>query len=156
MTVTYRPAVLEDAAEITPNLRASDVEELTLSYGPNLEECLRQSIAGSAEVETAEVDGKIIAILGISDAAGKDIGIPWLVCTNEYRQYGRNIFKDSKAHVLRWEKQYKVQVNMVYSKNTTTINWLKRIGYTIGPLHEEWGYAKAPFYQFYRIRKDNV
>lgn len=154
MTITYRSSTIEDAAEITPNLRASDVEELTRSYGPNLEECIRKSIKGSDSVESAMSDGKVVAILGIY-AGGEGIGIPWMVSTDASRKFIRNILQDAKAHVLEWEKKYPIQLNMVYAENKITIRWLKAIGYTIGPLNPKWGYAQAPFYQFYRIRKEN-
>jgi len=152
--ISYRPAVAADVTEILPNLRANDIEELLLSSGPEYDSSLVKSIElcqGDAEA-AIDRDGNVIAILGCC-VSSAEVGVPFMVCSDEVNKYPKNVIKDAKARTLRWSDKYPMLINMVYSGNVKTIKWLKHVGYTIGEIDEHWGYANAPFHAFYRIKE---
>jgi hypothetical protein len=109
---------------------------------------------GQAEA-AIDAEGNVIAILGCCYVeSNTNLGVPFMVCSDEVDKYPKQVVKDAKARTLKWNKKHPVLVNMVYSQNETTIKWLQRIGYTIGELNEKWGYAAAPFYKFYRVNQN--
>lgn len=153
--INYRQATIADVHELVPHLRACDVEELTLSAGPNFTEALVKSIAmAGGEAESAiDPDGNVIAILGCCKVKENDkLGIPFMVCSDAVDKYPKHVIHDAKERTEQWNKKYPMLINMVYAGNKTTIKWLEHIGYTIGDLNEHWGFAKAPFYTFYRTK----
>jgi hypothetical protein len=153
--INYRQATIEDVLELGPNLRECDVEELVLAAGPDYMNSLVGSIELAKGLTEAAIDpaGNVIAILGCCGVEdNKDIGIPFMVCSDAVDKYPKRVVRDAKQRTRLWSKKYPTLLNMVYAGNTKTIKWLEHIGYTIGELNETYGYAKAPFYLFYRIR----
>ena len=155
--ISYRKAEIADVIELLPKLRACDVVELLLSSGPEYGQALVDSIAmcgGEAEA-AIDADGNVIAILGCCYVeSNKNLGVPFMVCSDEVDKYPKEVIKDAKARTIKWNNKHPVLVNMVYSKNETTIKWLQHIGYNLGELDENWGYASAPFYKFYKVNQN--
>ena len=154
--ISYRQATVEDVLELGPKLRECDVEELVLSAGPDFIDALVGSIelAGGAAEAAVDLDGNVIAILGCCETDDPKLGIPFMVCSDEVNKYPKHVVRDAKARTILWNEKYPTLLNMVYAGNTKTIKWLEHVGYTIGSLHEDYGYAKAPFHVFYRIKGD--
>lgn len=156
--INYRQATKADVDELVPNLRSNDVEELLLSCGPKYSEALLTSVDVCEGRAEAAIDpaGNVIAILGCSKFKGKEgTGIPFMVCSDEVNKYPKHVIRDAKERTRKWNAKYPMLINMVYAGNTKTIKWLEHIGYTIGKRDDSFGYAKASFYAFYRI-KNNV
>ncbi len=150
MKLTYRPATLDDAVSLSTRLRPEDVTEVLLASGNSPEEALVASMGISEFSEAAVVNGLVIAMRGISRY--KSVGIPWLLCSPEVSHWSKRMVADAIPWVSEHGKQYSVLVNMVHAENTKAIQWLKRLGFTIGPLTPDYGVGKAPFYQFYRYQ----
>jgi hypothetical protein len=155
--ISYRKAEIADVIEILPKLRESDVIELLLSSGPEYGQALIDSIEmchGEAE-SAIDAEGNVIAILGCcSVESNQNLGVPFMVCSDEVDKYPIQVVSDAKARTELWNNKHPVLVNMVYSKNETSIKWLQHIGYNLGELDENWGYASAPFYKFYKVKQN--
>lgn len=150
--LTYREATLEDAISLSSRLRTEDLIEVQLATGKSPEEALVESVRVSELVEAAVCDGEVIAIRGIASAG--EVGVPWLMCSPEVSHWSKRMVADAIPWVAHHCKRFSVLANMVHAENHTAINWLKRLGFTIGDLHTEYGYGKAPFYQFYRYNNN--
>jgi len=155
--ISYRKAKAEDVRELMPKLRAVDVVELLLSAGPEYGKALIDSVdmcRGQAEA-AIDAEGNVIAILGCCYVeSNTNLGVPFMVCSDEVDKYPKQVVRDAKERTRKWNKKHPVLANMVHSQNEKTIKWLQHIGYTIGELNENWGYASAPFYQFYKVNKN--
>ena len=150
--ITYRQASIEDVHDLTPRLRASDKEECLHYAGPHYESSLVESVVACGDRAEAALDpdGKVIAILGCSSEHKYPfIGVPFMVGSDDIEKYPKHALTDARARTKVWAEEFPLLLNMVYAENTQTIKWLKRVGYTIGFLHN-WGYSKAPFYNFYK------
>jgi hypothetical protein len=149
MTLVYRQATLDDAVSLSSRLRPEDVTEVLLGSGRPVEEVLVDSVGSSEVAEAAVVDGEeVIAIRGISRV--ETLGVPWMLCSPGVMRFTKRMVADAIPWVAHHGQRYSALMNFVHAENTTAIQWLKRIGFTIGPLWPEWGAGKAPFYQFYR------
>lgn len=146
-----RPGTLEDASSLAPRLRQADARELTLAAGPDLTATLRASIANSAESWAAEQSGEVIALGGVTFIAGPQrLGVPWMVGSDELLQHPVKLVREGRRFVSLWGRQCDTLTNFVHAENRAHIEWLKRIGFTMGPVFPEWGHGKAPFIQFHR------
>lgn len=149
--IVYREATLEDAVSLTKRLRESDHIEVSLAAGGVTDDLLMDSVGGPTSIEAwaAEVDGLVVALWGVHQQK-LVVGVPWLLCSPEVARYAKRLVKDGRQWVNRISIQFPILTNMVHAENTSSINWLKSLGFTIGPLHPEYGAGKAPFYQFYK------
>lgn len=147
--IRYRTATLDDAVSLSKRLRPEDATEVSLTSGDPLEVILVRSVTESEQAVVAEVDGLVIAVWGVRREM-LVVGIPWLLCSPEVSRYSKRLVADGRSWVERINLSYPILTNMVYSKNTSSINWLKHLGFTIGELNPEFGVGKAPFYQFYK------
>jgi hypothetical protein len=145
---SYQQATLEHAISLSTMLRPEDELEVSLGSGRPVEEVLVDSVGMSEVAESVVVDGVVIAIRGISRVG--EVGVPWMLCSPAVMRWTKRMVADAIPWVAHYGNSYTVLTNMVHAENTKAIQWLKRIGFTIGPLHKEWGAGKAPFYQFYR------
>lgn len=149
-TLSYRQATTEDAISLSKRLRTEDLIEVRLSSGKSPEEVLVESVGISEVAESAVVDGgEVIAIRGVSRLL-ETVGTPWLLCSPEVSRWSKRMVADAIPWVAHHCQRYSMLVNMVHAENTSAIQWLKRLGFTIGDLYPDWGVGKAPFYQFYR------
>lgn len=146
-----RPGTLADARSLAPRLRPADERELKLSSGGTSRDILQASVSMSDEVWAGESEGVVIALGGLTLFDGPQrLGVPWMVGSDELLQHPIKLVREGRRFVSQWEKRCQVMTNFVHAENHVHIEWLKRIGFTMGHTFPEWGHGKAPFIQFYR------
>lgn len=149
--LVIREGTVADALSLSSRLRIADLREIILTAGPDVERTLVASVECSVECWAAEEHGVVIALGGLSMASSDvPIGIPWLLGSDEVLKYPIRLVKEGRLAVARWESLCEVLTNMVHRDNRVHIEWLKKIGFSLGPTVPEWGEGKAPFIQFYR------
>jgi hypothetical protein len=152
--IVFRDATLADALSLAPRLRAGDLLEITLASGQTAEYVLVQSIGLSDGTAFAAIEsdtGVVIAMGGV--VAHGEVGVPWLLGSEEVRKYPAVLICAARDSTLEWSKKHPTLINFVHAENRLAIRWLKHIGYTLGQLFPSYGAGKAPFYQFYRTNK---
>ena len=154
MTITYRPATAADALALAPRLREADRLEVFLAAGDVHAALLASIEAPGLSLAATNSGGEVIALFGVSD--GPDMGIPWMLASDEIMKHPRHLVDGCRRWVSEMLPRYRLLVNYVHAENATAIAWLQHIGFTIGTLVEDFGVAKAPFYQFYMWNKNNV
>lgn len=143
--IIIRKGTPADAESLTPRLRAADALEAHLAGAT-----LAGSMALAAEVWAAEEDGKVIALAGLALIEGTDIGLPWMVGSDELSKHPVSLVREGLAFVARWERRCSVLTNFVHAENTASIEWLQRLGFTMGQRFPQFGPHKAPFIHFSR------
>ena len=132
--VLIRPTQSGDAELLAANLRAADLAEC-LAYG---REDLTAGIVGSANRSmlcwTAFIDGELAAILGVAPVnvmAG--IGSPWMLGTPVLDRHSRVLVQRTPGYIAKMLNAFPHLVNFVHAKNTTSVRWLRRLGFTLHP-----------------------
>lgn len=146
--VLIRPTQPGDAAELAANLRPSDLAECQ-AYG---REDIATGVIASADRSmlcwTAFIDGDLAAILGcapINMLTG--IGSPWMLGTPVLDRHQRVLVRETPEYIAKMLNAFPHLVNFVHAKNTTSVRWLRRLGFTLHPA-QPYGALGEPFHYF--------
>ncbi len=140
-------ATVQDAIQITPNLRQADKLELEGVTG--LDSGLSTLIHGVSFGRAWVIkEDKPVVLFGVMPLE-KTIGIPWMVATDELIPNKRFILRHSRAYVDEMLKLYPGGlVNYIDCRNAVHIAYIKRLGFVIDGLTDYYGLQKLPFYRF--------
>ena len=146
--VLIRRTAPGDVEILAANLREQDLAE-TRAYGhaeplPGL----RRSVAHSMLCWSGFVNGELACILGaapLSVLGG--IGSPWMMGTSVLDAHSRVLVRETPGYISKMLKAFPHLVNHVHAENTTSVRWLKRLGFTLHPA-EPFGALGEPFHKF--------
>lgn len=141
--VLIRPTEPGDAAELFAHLRASDLAECRAYGRPDIAAGIASSVNRSALCWTGLVDGELAAIIGVAPINMlTGIGSPWMLGTPVLDAHSRVLVRRTPEYIARMLKAFPHLVNFVHAKNTTSVRWLRRLGFSLsepvpfGPLGE--------------------
>lgn len=153
MPVDIRFATASDASALEPWLRGRDFDELVAVGGPDVERQLvglvershgRLGQQGFAAVE----NGRVLALFGfLPVTALSETAVAWMVARDEVERHVGMLHRTAKAYCAVTLREYPLLFNYVDARNTPSIRWLKRIGFTLGPA-EAFGASGLPFHRF--------
>lgn len=144
-----RPTAPGDAEILFANLRASDRTECE-AYGVDILEMIRSSIARSTLCWTGFAEGKLGAVLGVTPLGNTPgIGVPWMLGTPVLDANQRVLVRLTPHYIGRMLAAYPHLTNFVHAKNTTSVQWLRRLGFTLHEA-EPFGPYGEPFHRFER------
>lgn len=146
--VLIRPTEPGDAARLFANLRPSDLAECQAYGQPDIAAGIEASVRRSVLCWTALVDGEVAAILGVAPLnILTGMGSPWMLGTPLVDRYQRVLVRKTPEYIARMLKAFPHLVNFVHARNTTSVRWLRRLGFT---LHEvvPYGPLGEPFHPF--------
>lgn len=146
--VLIRPTAPGDVETLIENLRLADLAECHAYGRPDMAEGIRASVRRSLLCWTGFVDGELAAILGaapINMMTG--IGSPWMLGTPVLDRHSRVLVRETPEYIAKMLNAFPHLVNFVHAKNTTSVRWLRRLGFT---LHEAvpYGALGEPFHPF--------
>lgn len=144
-----RPEV-RDVLHIARNLRQHDRMELQAVHGPDLDfgDCLRVCVLASEECHVLTAPGgEPVALFGLAPVSLLGgMACPWLLGTDAFTDYPRDIVVLGKRMVQRWGRRYDQLVNYVDARNVRSLAWLQHIGFRVfAP--EPWGVEGLPFHR---------
>lgn len=141
-------ATPEDVEGLIEDLREADRQELIASDG-DPEEAVRRSVRESAWAVTVYIDGKLAAITGVAPIDGLlgSRGSPWMLGTPHVDRHPSVLVKVGRLYCGAMLDQYPHLLNFVDARNTRSIRWLKRLGFTIHPAYV-FGGRTHPFHLF--------
>ena len=141
--ILIRPTVPGDAEALGLNMRLCDAEEV-LACGHDPLEAAIASVASSVMCWSAFADGELGCIIGCAPVAIMGgIGSPWMLGTPVLDEHARILVRLTPRYIGAMLKAFPHLVNRVHAKNTTSLRWLRRIGFTVhapaphGPLGED-------------------
>lgn len=146
--VLIRPTEPGDVELLIANLRPADLAECQAYGRPDIGAGIRASAKRSMLCWSGFIDGELAAILGaapIDMLAG--IGSPWMLGTPVLDRHQRVLVRSTPTYISEMLKAFPHLVNFVHAKNTTSVRWLRRLGFT---LHEAvpFGPLGEPFHPF--------
>jgi hypothetical protein len=156
--LNIRQALLDDAVHLAPKLRIADKQEIQAATGEEPFVALKRSIYSShpcyAVVDEFDC---VIALFGvIPDINNADVGSIWLLGSCALTAYPLYFLKHCKHWVDKLQEDYSILWNYIDARNEVHIRWLKWCGFTILNLVEDYGVEKRPFYEFERLRNENL
>lgn len=115
-------------------MRASDRAELHACGHDDAQWVVAHSVAASLMCWSWFVDGELACIMGVAPLSILGgIGSPWMLGTPVCDRHARVLIKRPPEYIAEMLKAFPHLVNFVHAKNTTSVRWLKRLGFT---LHE--------------------
>lgn len=146
--VLIRDTTLRDVVGLANNLRIADRAEMAAYGHTEPIEALSRSVVSSVMCWSAFIDGELAAILGcapINIIGG--VGSPWMMGTPVLDRHQRVLVRHTPGYIARMLAVFPHLVNFVHTENTTSVRWLRRLGFT---LHEAapYGALGAPFHKF--------
>lgn len=129
--LTARPSTLSDAQFVGVRLRSADRREVKAASGRiDLPEALTDGILMSKPCFTILTpEQQPCALFGaVPDPDNKAFGRVWMLGTDELVKYGRDFLRQSKPWWDYFHRFYPVLGNLVDSRNTVHVRWLKWLG----------------------------
>lgn len=141
---------------IANNMRDQDVAEVWASSHQTPMEALMTGWNDSEYSVVITVNKKPAAMVGIlrRDVLS-GIGIVWVLGTDEIVRYKKQFLIHSKAVINELLTLSPKLYNYVHVKNTVSVEWLRRTGFTLEP-EEPFGPDNEMFQKFYIERKTDV
>lgn len=133
--VELRAPTQSDIEDLAAGLRAQDRAELDACGHPDHLAAIASSVRASAWAFAVRVDGGLAAIMGVSrhGTLMAPVGIPWMLGTDLVPQHRRTLATLAPEYIRRMLREFPVLTNIVHAKNTVSVHWLRRVGFT---LHE--------------------
>jgi hypothetical protein len=146
--VVIRPATAGDARTLYKNLREADRQECE-AYGPHdIAGMIERSVRRSDPCWAALADGQLGCIIGaapLSLLGG--LGSPWMLGTPVLDRHSRILMRAAPRYISVMLQAYPHLVNFVHAKNSTSVHWLRRLGFTLHAA-EPYGPLGEPFHKF--------
>lgn len=135
-------------------LRQSDKDELKASVGLDPADAILISLLHSTEKWVVVHDNKIEAVFGVSWVPERQLAVPWFLGTDKIEDYSITFIRQSKKIVEDWLDRYGVLFNLVDSRHTASIRWLKWLGFTVDEEVEvTLSDPNVPFYRFFKLKE---
>lgn len=133
--VQITPAGPADIDELAAALRPADAAEIA-AYGlADAREALHASLRASTLAWAARVDGHLAAVLGLAPLSMmSDTGAPWMMGTALLDKHSRILVRLTPQYIRRMRSHTPHLVNVVHAENATSVRWLQRLGFTLGPI----------------------
>lgn len=137
-----------DAAELAANLRPSDLAECRAYGRGDIAAGVISSANRSMLCWTGLVDGELAAIIGVAPiSVMSGIGSPWMLGTPVLDQHSRVLVRRTPEYIAKMLNAFPHLVNFVHAKNTTSVRWLRRLGFTLHAA-QPYGALGEPFHPF--------
>jgi len=156
MGYTVESATLEDCLELAPKVRRSDKEEIWSSGRYTPTSALYQSLEVSGEqAYSLKLDDEVVGMFGVAPCKEEsDIGVVWLIGTENMTSYKRGFYKVSQKYLKRFLKLYKTVFNYVDERNISSSKWLESLGFRMLQREPKFGIDKIPFNLYVKDREN--
>lgn len=138
-----------DVGRLAASMREVDVDEMLASSGPDIEASLHRSVDCSLHAWSVDHDGELVAMFGFAPYTllGRRAA-PWCLATPGLSRIPGMLTRIARRYCAAVREVYPDLVNHVDARNTPSIRWLKRIGFTVDQEAAPFGRAGLPFHRF--------
>jgi hypothetical protein len=150
--IEVRQATELDAFYLAENIREADRQEVLASGSPSPLASLMVGLEHSRLCLSVVNDDNLpVAIFGVVDSADPEVGLVWMLGTDEIGESKIRFLRGSREWVKLLHKRYPILANVVDARNTVHISWLRWLGFTFINQHPGLGPGNHPFFEFVRI-----
>ena len=131
---TVYNTVPHDWLRIAENMRESDVRELRDGAGVTPADALATSFAKSSRCWTIKIGDEPVAMFGVAPWPHmQGFAAVWYLATDRWDREGRrDMLKFSSYFIRTMQDDYDYIGNFVDCRNTMSIKWLQKLGFTRG------------------------
>ena len=151
-----RKAILADALELAPKMKAEDRAEILASNNAS-------PLRALVEPFTIE-DSKIYSIIGTKDegvigmfgscpSQVPEYGVVWLLSSNDLYKHTRQFLKECPHWVTEMSEGFEYVYNFVDKRNWKTLKWLQFLGFEPKEEIKQYGHGKLPFLLMMKEKK---
>jgi hypothetical protein len=132
--LTIKPASKREVVEMASRLRAADKREMRAVTGQrDMREILSNTFNASQHTFAVYADPHEppVIVYGAAKDPGNDrMGVVWLVASTEITRVRKAFLKRASEIVVWLQRRYPMGLhNLVDSRNTLHIRWLKKLGF---------------------------
>ena len=139
---------LEDAKELSKNLRKEDIEEIKANSNSNPYHALYTGVQYSyLPLTIMSDDDRPIMIMGVIPH-GKKLGMIWLLSSPEIKNISIPFLRNCNGVLDLYLKAYPVLYNYIDARNLLHVKWLRWLGFNFIKVHYDFGYEKRKFIEF--------
>ncbi len=142
-TVHTRLSILSDISQLHPRLRKEDRDEV-MAMGLNPRTALMGGYL-NGECHTGLYGDTVICMYGVVPETNG--GRVWMLSCEDIERHGLSVSRITRKEIKRFSSQYPQIYNVVDTRNTMTIKWLKWLGFSFGATHLI-GSSNQPFKEF--------
>ena len=135
------------------DLRQQDKDEVRASSGLDSEGALALSLEAQSECYVMVHEGEVFGVIGLSitEVTGEPVGVPWLLATDEIINHQFSLCRKARETIGRWYAELGVLANLVDSRNSVAIKWLKWLGFHVETQETYTMFdPDIPFYLFHK------
>lgn len=147
----FRAARSADIPPLLDNMRREDRDELVASVGFPYATVVWNGLRDATRAWTMLIGGEVAAVFGVSPRPEHGFGAPWLLGTTLLYRYGGRLVRFGPCYVDQMLTLYPALANHVDARNTRSIAWLRRLGFTIDAPSPIGPYGE-PFHVFWMTR----
>lgn len=156
MEINVRTATIDDCMDIGSRMRRADREEVWASAKVGPLTAMIESFNVSPMVWTGEVDGEPVCMFGVGAVnILSQRGAPWLLGVEGLERYSFAFLRRNRPIIKEMIGTFSYLENYVDARNTTSIRWLRWLGFTIEKPQPH-GHMMLPFHRFWMEANDNV
>lgn len=127
MTPFFRHTEPGDLHELAATMSQADLTEVSLLTDQIPLKVLQDSFEASTQCFTIVLDGRVLAVLGVTGHVGTR-GAPWMLSTDDV-YLAKPLIKDAKAIVQSMLSAHGFLANFVWSKNARHISFINFLGF---------------------------
>lgn len=147
-----RPSRPEDIDDLAPRLREEDKAEVFAINGCDARQALLDGFKISDECWTIVHDDLVIGMFGVAPLE-EGVGAIWLLASDDLPSIRWEFLKKTRPWINHFLSKYPVLTNMVDSRNTVHVKWIKWAGFKIIDEIPNIGPDKVLFLQFMKKRE---
>ena len=148
--ITIHKVEISDLLTVAKKMRPADVDEVRAATGATPLNGLTMSWTNSPRAATARIEDEPIAVYGIGRWQNEDenVGCPWLLGTEGVIEHAAAFTRHTRPEFARMTQGYNRLVNFVDARNTTSVRWLKWLGFSFDE-PAPYGVESRPFHRVY-------
>lgn len=134
-------------------MRYEDVVEMKALGNECMEEVIQESVDLSEFSSVAIINGDPVCIYGLRLVdLMSSTGVPWMLGTHNIIKHRKSLAIESVQVLEEMKSITPNMINVVHYKNEMNINWLKKLGFTIGSKIE----FKNDYFHYFYLGNPNV
>lgn len=149
--VEIKPYYPEVVSQLADHIKEMDLLELRAVSDDPVEVAIHKAVTNSDLVLVIMNAGVALGLFGYKAKSGG--ARVWMISTAEVSACGKSLTKSAKAILDEWSARFGLLWNYVYSGNTTTVDWLTFLGFTIHSTVPTYGAHSEPYHCMVRERK---
>ena len=147
------PAVAAHVEALAERLREADRREIRAAFGRPPGAILKAGFGNAKRCWTVLAgDGRPIAMFGVGRRPHPRIGTAWLLASEDFERYGRQLRREGPYWVDALMSGHDVLTNFVPDANRIAMRWLVWLGFELLVLHRGVGTGGEDFWEFAAFR----